>query len=1272
MFETLRFRTQKIVSEGISSYTTEYKINIIEKKQVEVLSLFIKLLLEIYSRIELNEKISIFPLKPLLTELVFILDFNKDLLSGIVVNIFSKLYAEIESISVDNLELIRVLAEYERLILELVVEPKLLGVSSAQELLQQIPEYQYSNEVVQIYRRDIADNRRLYTMFPKERYWENYSTQATTIKSSDIVIYKQKLYRVKPSIPNPSISPFVQDEWDEVKSKKFDKTKSFNLVLSKKVDYLYQEFLKNSFDINGIISDSSVKTYSSTQKVVEEELVNTFAGEGRKVYALTRELGSISEAFGGYDGSVTGGIEYTSKYMEYLLLCSFGRKSESLSNSSSLIYTELFGQFDKIFLSKKTEDIIPGLSFLNPFNGLRSFLQNQKVPEDAYLQEKDTLRFNPISSKYANGVKDFYTSEVLLNTYSESPRVDLVLYTLENVYRNMLQVGDSVKAVIDSLDKSGRASGFEGLGSIEIQMRHLQSIFPPVYYFSQSPENRTVGLTSAIKILLDSYGKISQVLVYPQLPGDALETLLEWVYLVRSKIEQLISTFKTIGISTKSFIPDISYKNYQTQNSSLVEFLKTLGFRDSEINTLLNVQSFTELIENFAPLSNSDDLKSFFKGYELSQLIYEFSGDRGISAYLSFLYSNESIDSLLNILSLTLNSPSKVTSLQVSKYPRLIGLLIGLTYAIDPTQIVKFNNILQGNNLTLLQSIQALYQSGQKNIIKSEKEIDLLGPVIDQIVQGFYDNKSLSQSLNYEQVNSSAPIALKQWTKIISENLGKTESSLSIHQLYDKSLGLTPRELISVLNKPNSLSSFSELIDEFDGGDFTRFIKYANLSGLSTKLSYYKNSAQINNFKVDLEETKNFNLVSLVNALDSTLESMELMTTILENSLVFRPVQSNISSNFVDSVVFAQNKVYDSFLKIFNKISSSPLNIASSLSDTLQEIREAPILESPGIGNSRLPNRIPALNTISPEQNAILLSQKTSSVPTTTTQEIFQESNLISKFIKFSNQNSLANGIVLVDEQLKPSQQNLVRDPISEFETLDKVPVPSSKPYQPLEIYNSLPIDSEVKTQSLGINYLSKSNKYQTPGVNKFDPVESCKKFGGQNCDEIYQNLPKRCPTGFNKSLFPEDYFSIPGSKPHSVYVDRPLGTFAKYKSSTNFAPNSAFASPPSFFSLLPEDAVPSSKGEPIFTDQKVKKPLIFKKGNGATSEYGNTEFAMVDFIRTKLEKNSEFECASFDSPFQYQICMNIMKCKRFTSQSTGQNWLDFCPKTLAGGVFKP
>jgi hypothetical protein len=1315
LIERLRTAGEGIVADGFSEYELKFGKFTVSAIKTKVRNTTLELLFAVLDRIETDQEITALPLKQILLEALFELEFDGVQVSNIVTEVFASFYKKTKLELNYSVEFVSSFKSYEALILEALSTLEFFSSSSVHDVLQDTVEYQYSSKKYSFIPQEIDESRQVFTLFPKERYWERFSALSdntsyspfgynrsavllgfpqyqTSTTYEDLIIYEDKLYKLNPTVRSPKRDQFVAEEWVEYSPRRFDRSKSFSTVYKQGVRTLYTTFLEQGFDINEIISDSDVKKLSQTPETKPELLSFTFGGQGKQVYDSIRELEAISEAFGGYEGSPIGGIEYITQYMEYLLASAFGRGASEPFDV--VLGSELFGKFDLIFTSKLSQDKIPGLSFLDVFGKLKSFVHKQTLPKYVDVSETKII-YNPVYVQFYQGLDDWYSSSIVPNTYSEPPRVDLLLYGIETLYKKCLIVGDNVKAILNLLVDGGKLPGFEGLGSIEVQMKELQNVFPPALYFLEDGSKLGPGLTGGVRYLLDSYSRLSKALVYPELPGKALSFFPEWINEIYNRLEELISLFKNIGIGSKDFIPNLSFKQFDAKNTKLIQFLSSLGFRDSEISQLLNVESFEELINNFAPLSNSSDLKSFFKAYELSQLIYEFGGDAGVSAYLSFLYSASPVDSLLNILSLSQKDRSAITSLQISKYPKLIGLLIGLTYAIDPAQLIKFNKILGENNLTLLESIGFLYQSGERTLIKSEQDISLLEPVIEQIIRGNYSDKFASPDLDYSQTNSTVPIALKQWTELIGDNLGKLPSTGVIKHLYDKSVGITPKELISILNNPTSSTPFGELIDGFSGGEFTQFLRYANVSGLAIKLSYYKNSYQADNFFVDQASTY-FTLPIFIENLEKVLSITSLVEAVFEGELDFRFGEEASIQEAVKPLVYLQNKTFDSFSEVIRAISPPPENVSStSLAQNPSRFSrlasEAPIAESPGIGNSRLPNRIPALNSITPEQFRALFEPTTPPLSTSGINARDLGPNLINNFIKFSDENKLINSISQADEAssfgtIRPST-NTFDDELSQVDEtfpyrasqLSPESYTPATPYEtqtnaqpPLPIpYSVPPIYSEVGVSGgLGSSFIPSDAETQTQYTRRrFDPVEACRRFGGANCESLYEEVADRCVKAFNKSLFPEQSLRTPGSVPNTVLIDRPLGTFAQYNPRLLFS-TSAFDSPPAYYSLLGEGVVPGRWGEPIMPFI-MSQPLTYESGNGAVSEYGNTEYGIVEFIKAKLEKNTEFSCATFDSPFYYGVCMNIMKCKKFAPPSQGEYFLKFCPKTLSGGRLK-
>jgi hypothetical protein len=1285
LFEEIRLNAQKFVSGGLVNYEKTFGKLSTDLSRQKFLNSGLELLRRVVDRLEAKEEISILPFKQVILSVLFDLDFNIIAVKNLLPYIKEQVIDFIKTKPNYDVSFTRLITGYFELIVENVGDYSFYSSSSAVDILQAQPEYQYSEALYSLIPNYIdPDDNKIYTVIPKDRYWQTFSSQddessysplsynrfasslglskyKINISYEALIIYEDELYKLRPDISSPTRSFFDPSEWVKYTSKRFDQNKSFKTLFGSNVRAAFGKFVSEGFDVNEIISDSNVVEYSESATVSSLLLSSTFGGEGKQLLDSIKALKQLSDSFGSYEGSPVGGVEYVAQFSEYLLAASLGKDASHIFNTTG--GDSSFGKFDLLYKSSTTVNRIPGLKFLDGFGALKSFVHTQEVLPMGTNNSSKVI-YNPVYSQFKNGLTNRFTSLQKSTSYTEPANVDLLLFALESLYGRCLAVGDIVKAILNTLDSSGRVAAYEGLGSIKVQMDELQRVFPPTSYFTDQDINSKVsaGLTGSLKYFLNSYSRFSAALVFPVLPGKSLEFFGPWVEKINGKLEELSNIFKGIGISTKEFIPNLSFKIFEANDLKLINFLKSLGFRDSEVNKLLEVESFSQLISNFAPLTDSSDLKSFFKAYELSQLIYEFGGQDAIDSYLSFLYSNNAIDSLLNILSLSQKDKSKLTYVNINKYPKLIGLLIGLTYAVDPAQLIKFEKILGKNNLTLLESISYLYQNGETTIIKDRQDVELLQPLVEQMITGTYANDPfVASTLTYEQANNTVPIALKQWTRIIDSNLGKVGSSAIISGLYDKAKGLTPKELIAILENPNSPGGLGHVVDGFAGGAFTSFLKYATLAGLGIKLSNYKNSYQTNNFYVDTSN-EFYTLPQIVESVDSVIERISIIKTILNSELDYNFSTNSDFSNSLDPLILSQNKTYEAIPQAISLLSSG-----AELTELKSAAGAAQIAESPGIGNSRVPNRIPVRNSVTPEQ-----AQQLSSYSQTIAQlGVLDELpiSLINKYVKFSGNNLLANDVALIDEAQAlelPRSKRGTFVPATPYELDSKSARPPSKPYFAAEIYSRLDGSPNVNSEILGANYISGSESLISP----FDPVSSCKKFGGVNCDLIYAESQERCIKRFSKALFPESYERIPGTLASSVVVDRPLGTFAQYNASQVLIPGSSFSTPPGFMTLLPSTASIGKRGEPLL-DSVSYATIVYESGGADLSELGNTEFGIVEFIKAKLERNTEFNCAGFDSPFYYQICMNVMKCKRFSPPYNEEYYLSFCPQTLSGGRLK-
>jgi hypothetical protein len=1289
----LKYQAPYLIDVALSTYEQnieEFKVN---QKRQRLKSLSLNIFNLIIERIINEESVSLTSLKPTILEGIFLLNFDVELSLSVITYVGSEVINFLKSAPSFDKNLVQYLEEYRRLLLESTGDFSFFIATSTVELLQKVPQYAYSDSV-NVYKK--FDARGYYSpLFSSDYLWENIKQR--TINPEDFVIYERKLYKLRPNIKKPNTDFFDKNDWQEYSSSRFNKSASFETVYSQLINAYFSEFLNNARDINGAISNSEIKQYQDPLVVNSSILKNTFGGKGEFLYEAIKLIRTSADLFGGYEGSVVGSIEYAVQYMEYFLSSTRGRVAGSTS-FNIIDNFNLFGNFEALFGVPSTEFKKPGLKFLDFFAKTKSFLNGKKVLNDLEVEERVASKaINPVLFMYQDGINDSYSPTTFIDDYADPPpQIDLLLLSIEALYNQSLNVGDTISAMINSLDKKGQLKGFEGLGSIYAHIYELQNAFPPSPYFS-AVEAKNVGFTGAIKYLLENYKKFSSLLVYPILPASDLNFLTQWIDLFKSTFESILGSAKALGLDgTSNFIANMSNKIVKVNSNELVSYLKSIGFRDSEIEQLLNVNSFPELIEKFAPISDSSDLKSFFKGYELTQLIYEFAGQNGIDAYLNFLYSSDDVSNLLNVLSISLKDRNKITTEATTKYPKLIGLLIGLTYAIDSAQLVKFNDILKNNNLNLLESITYLLGQGERTIIKTKEEIELLSPVIDQLIQGNANDIFATPDLNYSQTNAAAPIALKNWTDIISNNLGNVKDKNFLYYLYDKAEGLSVKELNYILGGITSNTTLGAIFDGFQGGRLTDVLKYANISGLGAKLGFYDNSYQNNNF--ELTSSSSYTLPAFNEGIVKLIESINFISAALESSLDFSLSQTALKTDILKPIINSQNKSIESLFGLVQSLApESRDSLTPTLSKNLGEITStignSKIVEAPGIGNSRLPDRIGVLNSITPEQQEILFS-RVNNLTRAGVDNALAIDSLINNFIKVSEGNKLLSGLnqvneagALIESKSKIQEKvNIIKDTnagpgkkefikVSNTETFGNKEKNTSTPT--LYISEELGDNKQVISQALGANYIQNDDVLfgadqliKQNLISPFSRIESCKKFGGENCDEVYANEPETCTNLINKSLYSESYTHIHGSNNENLKVDRPLGTFAQYTPRT-FIPNSKSQSQV-FYDILPGDKVSIGKnGEPLLTDL-YSDPVLFEGERGEISEYNNTEFALIEFINAKLEQGSEFNCASFSSPYFYQLCMNVLKCKRFKPSGGDSQYLKFCPEYYSGGRLKP
>lgn len=1226
-------------------------------------------------RIQDQKPLTILPLYDKLAFLLVNLQFNVPLFIELLFTIQNGITQLILSTGGRNNQLEQYIEKYVSDINIAITQEKIFQSGlEADQLIQLVEEYAPSAVVI----KDVLSpvtlvGRTLYPLFDEDRYWEVQKEKY--IKDSfystrTISIYNGKVYTLNQDIFKPTVDRFNFDEWGEFRSKFLIRSSTFNEKLKQNLEVYVNEALENAEDINGIISDSKIEKISSSFVYDENDLKLTFAGEGKAIIENLIRLKTTLNYFGNYEGSPVGNVDFVAEFCEYLYASCYGRKINNGFTDVGGI--NLLGNFNLLFSYGAKTNRIAGLKFLETFKSLKSFKQGVILPPDITLNEDangvtKSATYNPVYAKYAYGVKDRYVQEQI-NPYMDSVNVDLLLFGIEQLSNITNRLGDTVEALRISLNKDGVLPGYEGLGPVSIQIEELSKIFISTTLLETTYANSKIlpGFNGLLRYLKNSYSKLYSVLSTPPLTGTSIAKISVWGRKVQGALEKIVSTIENIGYTPQSFIPNISFKISTVEKERLIDQLRSLNFQESEIDLFLSAESFEDLLLKFAPVSNAADQISFFRAYELSQLIYEFGGESAIDAYINYLYLQDE-NNLANLLSIATKNKTSGVTYNESRYGKLVGLLINLTFSINPDQLLVFKRYLAGNDLTLFESISYLLQNKEASLLLDKEKINLLKPLAESLIYG----KSMfgfdSYSIDYLTANEEAPLALKKWTEIIDKNLGNAATNM-IENLYNKSQGLTTRELISILNvgSAHNHNDYGQLIDGYYGGRLTKLINYGYLSGLLHKLSYYSNSYQVPNFYISGQSA--VRLDALVNIMKSLIGLLDITLTNFVNSLEYDLSQDSANIYSFENLINAQNKKVEEISKIIKDLIPINGDLTALGSPTVPG--EAEIISSPGTGNSPVPESISKENSITPDQASLLSPQikNNFSFVSNRSEKDITSTEVINKFIKFIEDNKLIVG-VSARNTIVERNSNIIDELNAEGD--QKLPVALAETDRNAEIklpatYRETLLPQQIELEEVG-NLLNQGL------ISRFDAIESCKRFGGENCESRISENINTCGDHVNKSIYSQrDQAPFVPLQNGSIPIDRPYGSLADIKPAEFFLPYSS-GNKPAYFDLLGDNVKISNNGNPIIENLSIN-PLVFTKNSGKDDSlypsYYNSEYGLIESIKVGWEKDEPFKCALLEDPYAFQACMNLLKCKRFKRED-GIPSLSFCPKTLAGGLLK-
>lgn len=864
--QLVREHVRGIVTRGLD----EYGNFPVQEDEVKFYRVAVDLLLAVTDRIERGDVVSLLELKPMMVAGVFTLSFDVTRSVEVFRAIARSLYLDLEQNGISEPNTIREYQKYEELLEEVVGDVKALLTKSTIEYLRDISEYGIAEREVSL-----------------------GPTRSRLLRVNRVTSVQ--------SVPRSRLSSHFTD------------------VFNNRISERAKAIVNAAKEINSITSDSKIP--DQLEAVDTDNLVATFSGEGKKIYADAERLFNFSVEFGGYEGSLVGAVDYQSRYYEYLMAMSYGKVLPQGVLEGN------FGEFGKIYGYKSSEERVPGLKFLEPLYTTRS--ANQRVGSS-----------RPVAERYGvSGIFDRYVPPG-----KDQSNFDFVSLALEAVYVLCLKAGDTIKAV--------SRPGFS------LQIDVLGRVFPP----SSDARERAEGMTGAIGKLLRAHRSLFALTGFEPDLGEFSGRFLELSGLMAS----LTETLRTAGFRPGGYVPSLDLTYYEPRVGRVKERLREIGFSDSEIESITGVTSFSELLDRFAPLTDSQDVISFFRAYDLTKLLYEFGGQEAIDRYVDFLYGNQPVIRLLELLDVNRTLTSKVAA---SKYSKLIGYIVPLTYAVDPDQLVTLDSILKRNNLDLFESVSLLVQQGVTTVIKDKDSVSLLSGMVAQMV-GFPGEYESQQPL---------------WNDLIARSAGNIGPDIA--GLYDRAQGLTPTELYAYLNKPSATSPLGQLLDGVRGGRLTSLLRYCNIFGLLYTLSPFKNSGQLVNKAAEEYE----DILSLVDTLETLSERLYVSYLVLED---LGASGRDDSTPYSNDLVRIQNKEMEAFTGLVSGDDSFDSNSYR-------------ILESPGTGNARVANGVRISNSLLPEE-AALVSTRGAGLG------IFTQRNSESEdggYIRVAVSNLLASGI---------------------------------------------------------------------------------------------------------------------------------------------------------------------------------------------------------------------------------------------------------------------
>lgn len=844
---------------------------------------------------------------------------------------------------------------------------------------------------------------------------------------------------------------------------------------------------------------------------------------------------------------------------------------------------------------------LAGLSFLSFFE------KSKNYPKKLYKEYMDGIVFNPpdLFSQASSYVESFSDDSKYLSEFSIglAEQVDKIKIILKNIELNC--------------DDFGRYPGYEGLGNIKGQIQNLLKIFKPEYLYIFADK-----ITSELLKITSFSNSGSQ---------EILSNLSESLLKIASDLDSLCSSLKRIGTKDGEKIIDRSYLYGANTRDEVVSQLKTLGFNNQQINTILSSKdlscSFVFLYDEL----DENDIYSYFKGGRLAEYIFYLGGEEAISETLEFFISKSDIKYFLQLL----DKLQKSKDFTISKNRYIYGNILGCFISIFPEAI----NYLIGPDYKKYQTeIITDLISGGKITRTSSDILELVSKKISDPLEDISFNQALSNS-----------IIIKEFINLLSPAIEDLRDKYKNSNFLSSIDGLSSKELNIILNKTGGRRSYelSGFLSGIEGGRYQSLI-----SGLIHSVLLPKTAPAL------LPANRRISILGQ-NKTDVSLE--ELIFNINSFSIGFKELCSyliNASSGVINNSQIEPEILKSTIYSINKDISFSIDNLSNQNNpEFIIKLRQSLDSEIPGIGGSKEIDSSQKRGVLTPSQSREIESLLGKSISSETylpkevtyDDKFFITRDLLSKWIKLDlDSSTFLNGIYDVEK----GPIKAINQTNSEFENIKN---------KLTEYINEGFISSE-KTDYLNNNISSKVSKIE------INQIEICSKLGKSRdtCISEYANKSK-VSSNFGSTL-----------KPSSIPIERPLNVVAESYAEYSNSPG------PKMIEELSEGKIKayaldinSTIGYTKAVD--ILPSISFKKNLNISSPLNKEErrilASLFDLSNNhlyieKYSKNSKStvsDCRLISDPVERQLCLNFIKCVKFKS-TPDVRYLNYCPESTPGG----